>query len=79
MKTAGDGRGQVQVSFDFLHPFDGGAERHAGREVEGNGDGRQLADVRNAGRPEVAGEPGDGAQWNQKGAVPLVGVNELVM
>ena len=57
---------------DFL--LDGGAERHAGREVEGNGDGRQLADVRNGGRAEVAREPGDGAQGNEIRNV--VGVGE---
>ena len=67
LKTAGDGRGQVHVRFNFLQLFDGGAERHAGREVERDGDGRQLADVRNARRAEVARELGDGAQGHEFG------------
>ena len=50
-----------------------------GGEVEGNGDGGQLADVRNAGRAEAAREPGDGAQGNKVRRAVACSVIELVM
>ena len=78
LKTAGDGCRQMHLGFKFLNLRDRRAERDAGSEVEGNGDRRQLADMRNAGRTEAARELGDRAQGNQVG-VPLVLVIELVM
>src|ERR1039458_4397320 len=74
LEAGADGRGQMQIGVKFLHLFNGGAERNAGHEVEGDGDGRQLADVGNAHRPEVAREPGDGAERHEFGKV--VGVGE---
>ena len=58
----------MQIGLEFLHLFDGGAEGNAGHEVEGDGDGRQLADMGNAHRPEVAREPGDGVERNDASA-----------
>ncbi len=55
----------MQFGLKFLHLFDGGAEGNPGHEVEGDSDRRQLADVGNAHRPEVAREPGNGAKRNK--------------
>ena len=57
----------MHLGFGFLHLGNGGAQRHAGREVEREGHRRQLADVRDAGWAEAAREFGDRAQWNQVG------------
>ena len=47
LEARGDAGGQMHFFLDALDCVHGGAEGIAGREVEGNGDGGQLADVRN--------------------------------
>ena len=54
----------VQIGLELLHVFNRGAQGNTRHQIEGNGDGRQLAHVGNAHRPEIAREPGYGAERN---------------
>src|ERR1019366_8941510 len=69
LEGAGDGGGQGLGGLFNLRS--GGAERGAGLESEGNGDGGKLAGVRDALRTGVGDQFGDGAQGTHVAVVAL--------
>ena len=59
------GRRRLGFRHHLLHLFHGGAQRDAGREVEGDGDGGKLAEVRDRHGTDVACDLRDGAELDQ--------------